>query len=301
AALYYLVIYTGLNYLTLSLKAARIIEVATSVVITYFIVRLLSSIILVLIKTKIRKQEHGEEKLNQLGGLMIIINIIIWIMGMVFLIDNLGYDVTTIIAGLGIGGIAVALAAQNILGDLFNYFVIFFDRPFVVGDFIIVGDMLGTIEYIGIKTTRIRSLSGEEIVIGNSSLTTSRIHNYKKLHKRRVVFTIDVRQGTEIKLLKEIPPMLKAAVEAQENVTFDRAHFAKYADWSLRFEIVYYVLSGDYNIYMDIQQRINFRIYEEFNRLGIHFARPTHNVYFNSSAKNEIEDDPFIEEGIENN
>lgn len=290
-ALYYFIIYAALNYLILKPKVQHIVEVATMVVITYFVIRLFSSTVLLLLQNYIRKQERGEEKVNQLGGLMMILNIIIWILGIVFLIDNLGGNVTAIVTGLGIGGIAIALAAQNILGDLFNYFVIFFDRPFEVGDFIIVDDKMGTIEYIGIKTTRIRSLSGEQVVIGNSNLTTSRIHNYKRLNRRRVVFSIDIEYGTPLESLKELPGLLRTIVEQQALVTFDRAHFAKYADWSLRFEVVYYVLDADYNKFMDIQQNINFMIYEEFGKRGIGFAFPTESVFLNASKK--------IERGIE--
>jgi small-conductance mechanosensitive channel len=286
-ALYYFVIYTGISYLTLSLKAQRILEVATSVVVTFFILRLVSSTILILLQSHIRKQEHGEEKVNQLAGLMIVINIVIWIVGLVFLVDNLGYDVTTIVTGLGIGGIAVALAAQNILGDLFNYFVIFFDRPFEVGDFITVDDKLGTVEYIGIKTTRIRSLSGEQLVIGNSNLTASRIHNFKRLTQRRITFTIDAEIGTPIEHLRTIPGVLKDIVEQQSQVKFDRAHFAKIQEWGFRFEVVYIVLVADFNTYMDIQQEINLKIYEEFIKRGIGFARPTHQVYISADQDND--------------
>jgi small-conductance mechanosensitive channel len=278
-AFYYFVIYSGISYLSLSVKAQRVLEVATSVVVTFLILRLLSSTILLLLQTYIRRQHHGEEKINQLGGLMIVINIVIWIVGFVFLIDNLGYDVTTIITGLGIGGIAVALAAQNILGDLFNYFVIFFDRPFEVGDFVVVDDKMGTIEYIGIKTTRIRSLSGEQLVVGNSNLTSSRIHNFKRMNKRRIVFTIDVEYGTPYEKVKEIPGMLRRIVEQKSNIIFDRAHFAKYHEWSLRFEVVYLVTVADFNTYMDIQQQINLEIYDEFVQKGIGFAIPSRNIF----------------------
>ena len=207
-----------------------------------------------------------------------VINIIIWFLGLVFLLSNWGIKVTPIIAGLGIGGIAVALAAQNILGDLFSYFVIFFDRPFEAGDFIIVDDKMGTIEYVGIKTTHIRALGGEQIIIGNSNLTNSRIHNYKRMARRRVVFSIDVEYGTKMDTLQKVPGMLRAIVEQQEPITFDRAHFSAYKDWSLRFEVVYYVLSADFNVYMDIQQRINFAIYEKFEQHNINFAFPTQSL-----------------------
>lgn len=274
-ALYYAVIYSGLNYLNLSPKAESVISIVTAIVITFLSIRLISSVVLLLLKTRIRQQERGEEKIKQLAGLMILINIFIWILGIIFLLDNLGHDVTTMITGLGIGGIAIALAAQNILGDLFNYFVIFFDRPFEVGDFIIVDDKMGTIETIGIKTTRIRSLSGEQLVIGNSNLANSRIHNYKRLAQRRVVFSLDVEYGTPIEKLQRIPEMIKGIILQNENVRFDRAHFASYKDWSLRFEVVYFVLSADYNIYMDIQQEINLKLYQAFEEEEIPFAFPT--------------------------
>ena len=208
-----------------------------------------------------------------------VVNLVIWFLGLVFLLGNWGIEVTPIIAGLGIGGIAVALAAQNILGDLFSYFVIFFDRPFEAGDFIIVDDKMGTIEYVGIKTTHIRALGGEQIIIGNSNLTNSRIHNYKRMARRRVVFGIDVEYGTPFEKLNRIPSLLKSIVEQQKLVTFDRAHFASYKDWSLRFEVVYYVLSADYNVFMDTQQSINLDIYKEFEQEKISFAFPTQTMF----------------------
>lgn len=266
------IIYWGIHLLELSDKIERVVQIAASIILTYFALRLISSIVLMVLESGIKSQEKGEEKMKQLGGLMMIINLIIWFVGLVFLLSNWGIEVTPIIAGLGIGGIAVALAAQNILGDLFSYFVIFFDRPFEAGDFIIVDDKMGTIEYVGIKTTHIRSLSGEQIILGNSNLTNSRIHNYKRMMRRRVVFTIDVEYGTPLETLKKIPGLIRSIVERQQLVTFDRAHFAAYKDWSLRFEVVYYVLSADYNVFMDIQQSINLEIYEAFQREKIAFA-----------------------------
>jgi small-conductance mechanosensitive channel len=294
-ALHYFVIFNGIHSLNLHAKAQSILNTATAIVITFLLIRLISTTILHLLQSYIRKQERGEEKLNQLGGLMLIINAGIWLVGIVFLLDNLHFDVTAIIAGLGIGGIAIALAAQNILGDLFNYFVIFFDRPFEVGDFIIVDDKLGTIEYIGLKTTRIRSLSGEQLVIGNASLTSSRIHNYKRLARRRAVFSIDVEYGTPLETLKEIPELLKAIVTEQELATLDRAHFTKYADWSLRFEVVFFVEAPEMVTYLNIQQEINFRIYEEFQKRGIQFAFPSQSVYWNPNKKVESSLDRLLE------
>lgn len=278
------IVYWGIHYLDLSTRTERYVVIATSILITFFILRLASAIVLLLLKSGVRRQEHGEEKIKQLGGLIMIVNVFIWILGLLFLLSNWGIEVTPIITGLGIGGIAVALAAQNILGDLFSYFVIFFDRPFEAGDFITVDDKMGTIEYVGIKTTHIRSLGGEQIIIGNSNLTNSRIHNYKRMAMRRIIFNLDIEYGTPLETLKKIPSLLKSIIEQQSMITFDRAHFAAYKDWSLQFEVVYFVLSADYNIYMDIQQNINYQIYEEFKREKINFAFPTQSLV----VKNEV-------------
>lgn len=272
------IVYWGIHLLRLSDRVEHGIELITSILITFYVLRLISSVVLMLLKAEVKRRDHGEEKMKQLGGLIMVINIVIWFLGLVFLLGNWGVEVTPIIAGLGIGGIAIALAAQNILGDLFSYFVIFFDRPFEAGDFIIVDDKMGTIEYVGIKTTQIRALGGEQIIIGNSNLTNSRIHNFKRMARRRIVFSIDVEYGTPMETLKRIPGILREAVEQQESVTFERAHFASYKDWSLRFDVVYYVLSADYIVYMDIQQQINFLIYQEFERLKIAFAFPTQSL-----------------------
>ena len=228
-----------------------------------------------MLEAQVMKLEYGETKLKQIGGIMVVLKIVVWSVGLLVLFSNLGYNVTTILTGLGIGGIAIALAAQNILGDLFNYFVIFFDRPFEVGDFITVDDKKGTVEYIGIKTTRIRSITGEQLIIANSNLTGSRIHNFKRLESRRVVFTIRVVYGMPLEKVKLIPELIKQIVSKPDLVRFDRAHFIRYGDFSIDYEIVFFVNSPDYNIYMDILQQINFDIYEKFAAEKIDFASPT--------------------------
>jgi small-conductance mechanosensitive channel len=276
AALQFAVFYWGITYLVLSVKAERVVHVATAIAVTYFVLRLVSTLILMLLQNRIRRQDKGEDKIKQLGGLMLIINIFIWIVGIVFLLDNLQYNVATIITGLGIGGIAIALAAQNILGDLFNYFVIFFDRPFEAGDFIVVDDKSGTVEYVGIKTTRIRSLNGEQIIIGNSNLTSSRIHNFKRLVNRRIVFSLNIDYRTPPEKLKVIPGFIKKTIQNQKPVLFDRAHFAAFTDWSLKFEAVYFVLDPDFNKYMDIQQAINLELKESFLKNEIYFVTTPH-------------------------
>jgi small-conductance mechanosensitive channel len=200
---------------------------------------------------------------------------LLWLAVLLLALDNLGYDVTALIAGLGVGGIAVALAVQNILGDLFASLSILIDKPFVVGDFLIVDDYMGSVEHVGLKTTRIRSLSGEQLVISNSDLLKSRLRNYGRMYERRVAFNIGVTYDTTREQLRKIPEIMRSAVERQEKTRFDRSHFGKYGEYALIFETVYYVLQADYNLYMDIQQAINLEINEAFEELGIEFAYPT--------------------------
>jgi small-conductance mechanosensitive channel len=208
-----------------------------------------------------------------------IARVALWGVLLLMILDNLGFNITTLVASLGIGGIAVALAVQNILGDIFASLSIALDKPFVIGDFIIVGEQLGTVEYIGLKTTRIRSLSGEQIVFSNNDLLNSRIRNFKRMYERRVLFGFGVVYQTSHEQLKKIPVMVREIIEGLENTRFDRAHFKEYGDSSLDFEVVYYVRSPDYNVYMDIQQDINLALFEQFTQAGIDFAYPTRTLY----------------------
>jgi len=184
-------------------------------------------------------------------------------------------------------GIAVALAVQNILGDLFASLTIVLDKPFIVGDFIIVGDSMGTVERVGLKTTRIRSLSGEQLIMPNSDLLQSRIRNYKRMQERRVPFSIRVVYETTGDKLKRIPGILKEVIESQEMTRFDRAHFKDYGNFSLNFEIVYWVLSPEKSRSMDIQQAINLSILERFQKEGIEFAYPTQTIRLNSKPDSD--------------
>lgn len=282
--LYFGVFYVAITSLTLTDKTRNIIEIASLVVLTFFIVRFISSIIMFTLTYFIKKQDRGEEKARQLRGMTVLINIFVWVIGIVFLMDNLGFDISAVIAGLGIGGIAIALAAQAILGDLFSYFVIFFDRPFEVGDFINVGDKVGTVEYTGIKTTRLRALTGEQLVFSNTDLTNSRIHNFKKMQERRVLFRLGVVYQTPAAQLEEISKIVRQIIESHKDVRFDRGHFASYGDFSLNFEFVYFVIGSEYVKYMDTQQSINLEIYNEFEKRGIEFAYPTQTLFVNKEA-----------------
>lgn len=222
---------------------------------------------------------------NAVALLNFLGRVAVWSLVLLLMFANLGINITPLVTGLGIGGVAVALAAQNILGDLFASLAIVLDRPFEVGDFIILGDQhLGTVERIGVKTTHIRSLSGEQLICSNTNLLSSRIHNYKRMHERRVVFSLGVTYDTPVEKMEALPDVLREIIESQELVRFDRAHFQTYGDFALTFEIVYWVLSPDYNLYMDKQQAINLAILRRFKGMGVEFAYPTQTVYVNRDA-----------------
>jgi small-conductance mechanosensitive channel len=208
-----------------------------------------------------------------------ILAVVVWTIALIFVLDNLGLKVSTVLAGLGIGGIAVALAAQAVLGDLFSYFAIVFDRPFAIGDFIVVDTYKGTVERIGIKTTRVRSLDGELIVFGNANLLANRIRNFRPMERRRVEFRFGLDYQSPALEVAGVPAIVKELVTVHEGVTFERAHFKRFGESSLEFEAIYWVLDPDYNRYMDIQQAINLALKERLEARGLAFAFPTRTVH----------------------
>lgn len=227
--------------------------------------------------------EKDPASVTTLNVLNFVSKIVLWSLVFLLVLDNLGVNITALVAGMGVGGIAVALAVQTILGDLFASLSIVMDKPFVIGDFLIVGDLMGSVEYVGLKTTRLRSLSGEQLVFSNSDLLNSRIRNYGRMLERRVVFNLGVTYQTSREQLIKIPVIVREAVEQEDKTRFDRSHFKEYGDFALLFESVYYVLSPDYNEYMDIQQAINLHIHERFEQEKIEFAYPTQTLYVQQS------------------
>ncbi len=198
-----------------------------------------------------------------------ILRWVIWGIATVFVLGNLGFNVAAIVAGLGIGGVAVALATQSILGDIFNYFVVMFDEPFVTGDFITVGDVQGTVENIGIKSTRLRSVSGEQIVISNSDLTSSRIRNFKRMTERRVTFSFVISPDASVEMLRLVPGLVESMICGIADTRFDSAHFKEYGDRGFIFEVIYFVLHADYRKYRDVHQEINLRVLDQLLQKGI--------------------------------
>ncbi|OIO71787.1 MAG: mechanosensitive ion channel protein MscS [Zetaproteobacteria bacterium CG1_02_53_45] len=228
-----------------------------------------------------RKHKITEDpaSVTTLNVLSFIGKVMLWAFVLLLVLDNLGVNITALVAGMGIGGIAIALAVQAILGDLFSSLSIVLDKPFVIGDFLIVGDLLGTVEHVGLKTTRLRSLSGEQLIFSNSDLLSSRIRNYGRMYERRVLFNIGVTYQTPREKLIRIPEIISDAVAQQDKTRFDRSNFKEYGNFSLNFESVYYVLGPDYNEYMNIQQAINLCIHEAFEHEGIEFAYPTQTLF----------------------
>lgn len=256
----------------------RFVSAAFLIALVYQVSVGVARVVDVAIQKKQGKRVHTNQK-AAVNFLSVSVKWLIWLLGGLLVLSNLGVDITALIAGLGIGGVAIALALQNVLSDLFASFSIYFDKPFEVGDFIIVGANMGTVEKIGIKTTRLRALQGEEIVISNAELTTARIQNFKKMRERRVVVQIGVLYETPHELLKEIPALIKSAFSGLDKVRFDRANLATYADFSINYELVYYVLSGDYNEYMNINEQALLDIKAMFDAKGIVFAYPTQTLY----------------------
>jgi len=277
--LYFGTFYISLRSLTLNPVFSKFLNVLGITILTFYVVRFLISLITYLLNEYWLKKEAHIRYESSIRALFPIIKVVFWGIGLFFLLDNLGFKISTVIASLGIGGIAIALASQNILGDLFNYFVILFDRPFEIGDFIIINEHMGSIENIGIKTTRIRSLSGEQLIFANTDLTGSRVRNFKRMMQRRVLFNLGITYQTSLEHLKEIPGIITKIIKDIDDTIFDRAHFFSFGDFSLNFEVVYYIIGNDYIKYMDIQQQINLSIKESFEKRGIEFAYPTQMLY----------------------
>jgi small-conductance mechanosensitive channel len=236
---------------------------------------------------ELRREARLEEDAGAVAAMDIVgflLRVAAWTIVLLLALDNLGVNITALVAGLGVGGIAVALAAQNILGDLFASLSIVLDKPFVVGDFLIIGEFMGNVEQVGIKTTRIRALSGEQLVFSNTDLLGARIRNYGRMYERRVEFHLGVTYQTPSDKLEKIPQIIKAIIDDLDNARFDRAHFEKYGDFALIFEIIYFVEAPEYRLYMDVQQAVNLEIYRRFDEEGIEFAYPTQTLHLVRAA-----------------
>ncbi|MGE4483845.1 MAG: mechanosensitive ion channel family protein [Oscillospiraceae bacterium] len=284
---YFFIFYLNTKILILSLTISNILNKIAFTLLVILAASLLSSVTVFFLNRHWEKNLKEDDNRTALKWITGAVKIVIWSLALIFLIDNIAAEVklNSLLTGVGIGSIAIAFAAQSILSDIFCFFTIFFDRPFEIGDFVIAGEQMGTVEHIGLKTTRLRSLNGEQLIFSNADLTSTCIKNYKTMQQRRVLFTIGVKYDTPYDKLKEIPGIIKRIVDDVPGTQFGRTHFFSYGDYSLNFEIAYYVLDSDYDKYMDINQEINLRIKKEFDNMRIEFAFPTHTVeLYNLSA-----------------
>ncbi len=282
-----LAVYIGTLALTLPPLLRSILD-TVSVVVLLLQVAIWSNEIITGSLTRYRERKMGEDASSRATVSLIsfLSKLVMWTVIILLTLENLGVDITALIAGVGVGGVAIALAAQNILGDLFASLSIMLDQPFVIGDFIVVNEYAGTVEHTGLKTTRVRSLTGEQLVFSNTDLLGSRIRNYKRMSERRITFTFGVVYQTPYEKVKAIPGMVKTIIESEEIARFDRAHFKGFGDSSLDFEVVYYMLDPDYNRYMDTQESINLNILKRFEEEGIEFAYPTRTIFIEGSGNN---------------
>ncbi len=273
----FLAFYLALGFLILNPFLRSVIN---GVLIVWFIYQVIAALqILINYTAKKRFAEGDTQAHTAVSAVSVILKVVLWTIALLLVLSNMGVNITSLIAGLGIGGIAVAMALNNILKDLFDSFAIYFDKPFLVGDFIVAGDATGVVEKIGLKTTRIKALQGEEIVMPNSKLGSSKIQNFRKMKERRVSFSLGVTYETSSDKLKKIPGIIKKIIESKKQARFDRTHFTKYADFALVFDIVFFVESPDFVDYMNINQAINLEIKEAFEKEGISMAYPTQTLY----------------------
>ena len=275
---YFLSLYFILPFLVIAENVLSIIKGILLLLIVYQVIKAVLVLVDYVFEKFADKKEDATEKMAY-SYIGIFTKILIWVFGLLMILSNLGVNITSLVAGLGIGGIAFAFAFKEILADLFASFVIFFDKPFVIGDFIEIGNIRGTVKKIGIKTTRLQSSVGEEIIVSNQELTTAQVHNYQKLEERKVTFNFGVVYETSPIHLRKISGWVKEIIDGYKGARFDRAHMNRFDDSALNFEVVFYMESDDYKEYMDVQQKINIKILEVFNREGIEMAYPTRVVY----------------------
>ncbi len=284
--IYFFVILIGAYYALINFKDIRtnfsgelvfIFGIAEILLVTFIVTRVVN-VVIAWYADRVAKKRMSEHILFVFKK---IINIFIFVIAFLVILWVNKIDLTGIAVGFGVGGIAIAFALQNVLSDVFSAFSIYFDRPFEIGDFIIVGKYSGTVKKIGMKSTRVQLLQGEELVLSNRELTSTNVRNFKKMKKRRIVFHFGVTYSTPSKKLEKIPNIVKKIVNSQELAEVDRVHFTEFGDFSLNFEVVFYMKKGDYVLYRDTQQQINFAMKSAFEKEGIEMAFPTQTIYLN--------------------
>jgi small-conductance mechanosensitive channel len=262
-------LWVAVRSLVLSSLVRSIVDGAVVAVLVYQAIVTLQLLVSYVVGRRLRRGQSAKNSKtlagpsnaeSALGIVNKITAVVLWSLGVLFILSNFGIDVTSLVAGLGVGGIAIALAAQNILGDLFSSLAIYLDKPFAVGDVIVVGEETGTVTYIGIKTTRLRALSGEEVILANRDLTGARIKNLRRMTERRVVFEVAAAPTTPAEALPHIPKLVQSSIEATKQARFGRVHLIKVDGSGFRYEVVYHVTSPEYHVYREVQQTLTLNI-----------------------------------------
>lgn len=281
--LYFLVaLYFALRSLTVPGWLDTLVTILFVLALVYEVVQAVDKLVEYFVSEHVAKADgevDEQQRRTMVNVVRTLLKIVLWSLGATVALANIGVDVTSLVAGLGIGGIAIALALQNILGDIFSSVSIFVDKPFRIGDYIVVGADSGTVEKIGLKSTRLRTLQGEQLVVSNKELTSVRVQNFKRMERRRAVFTLGLEYGTPIEKLKKVPDIIKGIVDGTDMTEFDRCYFMGYGPSSLDFEVVFYIDSPEYSEFAAIVQVVNFAIYEKFESAGLSFAFPTQTVH----------------------
>lgn len=277
-------LFAALQFFTFPGLVEKIINGLFYLVIVWQAIEVIGCFVDYFVKKFLHKDEDGDGEIDPNAATMsdlvtLISKIVLWVMGIIFVLSNVGVEVTSLIAGLGIGGIAIAFALQGVLGDLFASFSIYLDRPFRVGDFIVIGSDSGTVEKIGVKSTRLRTLQGEELVVSNTELTSARVQNFKKMAERRIVSQFGITYETPQEKVREVNSIVTKIFEGLEGGRLDRVHFTTFGDSALIFEVVYYIDSSDYVRFLGIQEQFNHGLMSRFAELGIEFAYPTQTIY----------------------
>ncbi len=280
--IFYLMVSTwgAIQFLELPELVVKIVNWVTLILLIYYVTRAVQKLTEYVIQNHIFKQRKGKSDSGIIikGFITQLTKVIIWGAALLILLQNLGVQISVLLGGMGLAGLAIGFALQTILEDIFAFFSIYFDRPFEIGDFVIFEEEMGTIEKIGIKSTRVRTLQGQELVVSNRELTSKQIHNYRKMQERRIVFTFGITYETDYRKLKKVNKIVKKIFNNIKAARLDRVHFHEYGDFSLNYEVVYYVLSKDYYDYMDTQEAVNLALFREFENEGINFAYPTKRV-----------------------
>lgn len=280
--IWYVPIYAASQYLTLHPIIDSVIAKVGVIVVSYTVIRYISDIISAMVEDY--DMRPGANKLLS-NSLRLMIKLVVWSFGILLALNNMGVNVTTLIAGLGVGGMALAFASKEILSDLFNYFIITFDRPFNIGDNITVGSFSGNVKAIGLRGTRLLSSSGEELIMSNTDMTKNVIRNETHMARKRIKCTLGVSYDTSREQMRNALKVLEEIVSSISMAELHSVNFTEFGDSSLNILFIYYILGNDYKTHLKVMNDINFMIYDKFDELGISFAYPSTSVYVEKMPK----------------